>query len=50
MEKTSQEWIKIKQDFKDWYEENIKVLTIVKDMYQSLITSLLFDQNDFSNP
>lgn len=50
MKKTSQEWEKAKTEFKEWYFDNSKVFNLTKDMYQSLITSLLFDGNDISNP
>ncbi len=50
MEKTSQEWEKAKIEFKEWYFDNSKIFSLTKNMYQSLITSLLFDRNDISNP
>lgn len=50
MEKNSQEWEKVKKDFKDWYFDNNEIFELTKNMYQSLITSLLFDKEEFTNP
>ena len=50
MEKNSQEWEKIKEEFKEWYFDTSKIFSLTKDMYISLITSLLFDRDDISNP
>jgi len=50
MEKNAPEWEKVKTDFKEWYFENEQKFQLMKDMYQSLITSLLFDRNEISNP
>ena len=50
MEKTEEEWEKVKNEFKEWYIDNSNVFKLAKDMYQSLITSLLFDRDEISNP
>ena len=50
MENTAQEWEKVRNEFKDWYYDNNTKFELTKNIYQSLITSLLMDQNDFSNP
>lgn len=50
MEKTSKEWERLKDEFKEWYFDTSEILTITKDVYQTLINSLLFDQDNITNP
>lgn len=50
MEKTSEEWGKVKEEFKEWYFTNEKKFSLVKNMYQSLLSSLLFDGAEITNP
>lgn len=50
MEKTAEEWDKVKSEFKEWYIDNSRIFALTRDMYQSLITSLLFDRDVISNP
>ena len=44
------DWEPTKIKFKEWYKENEKTLAVKKDMYTSLITSILSDRDDFQNP
>lgn len=44
------DWESTRIEFKEWYRENEKKLVVVKDMYTSLVTSILSDRDEFQNP
>lgn len=44
------DWESTRIEFKEWYRENEKKLTLIKDMYTSLVTSILSDRDEFQNP
>lgn len=50
MEKTSKELEKLKEEFKEWYFDTNEILTVTKDVYQTLMSSLLFDRDNITNP
>ena len=47
---TEEEWENIKSEFKDWYIDNNSNMDLTRRMYESLLTSLLMDNDNFSNP
>ena len=47
---TKDEWENIKLDFKEWYIDNASNMELTRAVYESLLTSLLIDNDGFSNP
>jgi putative GTP pyrophosphokinase len=43
-------WETVKSEYKDWYNENLKFLEITRNIFLSLVTSLLIDRSEFGNP
>ena len=43
-------WEKAQDDFKDWYFNKKDLMETTKSLYESLLTSLLIDRDDITNP